>query len=249
VLADLDASPPNEQRDKLVLGLMAGNIFDLGAQATIELYRNGGAAFEQARRATPPRPWLYDDVAAWWARWDQPAYRHVLFFVDNAGSDIVLGCLPLVRWMLAAGAPVTLAANSGPVLNDITAAELGPLLERCTKLDATLAAALATGRLRVVATGNRTPMIDLTRLTAECLAASRDADLVFLHGMGRAIETNFRARFACDTVWSAVLKDEAVAQRMGGKLFDCVFRFGPQQPGRQASALSGPTGKPRSKDR
>jgi type II pantothenate kinase len=68
-------------------------------------------------------------------------------------------------------------------------------------------------------------LIDLTRLSADFVAATRDADLLMLHGMGRAIESNFHVRFGCDTLWSAVIKDEAVARRAGGKLFDCVFRF------------------------
>jgi type II pantothenate kinase len=225
VLAELDAATPEERCAQLVLGLMAGNIFDLGAQATIARYRNGDAGFAQARRATPARPWFCDDVAAWWARWEARPCEHVLFFADNAGSDLVLGCLPLVRWMLQAGARVTLAANSGPALNDITAAELTPLLERCAGLDGVLGEAHAAGRLCVVATGNAAPLIDLTRLTPECVAATQDADLVWLHGMGRAIESNMYARFGCDAAWTAVLKDDEVATQMGGKLFDCVFRF------------------------
>ena len=227
VLAELDAATPEERCAQLVLGLMAGNIFDLGAQATIARYRNGDAGFAQARRATPARPWLLDDVAAWWARWPTRPYGHVLFFADNAGSDVLLGCLPLVRWMLQAGARVTLAANSGPALNDITAAELTPLLERCAGLDGVLGEAHAAGRLCVVATGNAAPLIDLTRLTPECVSATQDADLVWLHGMGRAIESNLYARFGCDAAWTAVLKDDEVATQMGGRLFDCVFRFRP----------------------
>jgi hypothetical protein len=59
------------------------------------------------------------------------------------------------------------------------------------------------------------------------VSATQDADLVWLHGMGRAIESNLYARFTCDAAWTGVLKDDEVATRMGGKLFDCVFRFRP----------------------
>lgn len=226
VLAELDAAAPDEQRELLTLGLMAGNIVDLGSRAAVERYREGSMAFRQARAGQPPRPWHCDDVAAWWPRWEVgPGYRQAVFFVDNAGADLLLGCLPLARWMLEAGARVTLAANTGPALNDITAAELEPLLERCAQLDARLGAAIREARLRTVATGTRAPLLDLTRLSAECVAAARDADLVMLHGMGRAVESNFHARFRCDALWTAVLKDEAVAARMGGRLFDCVLRF------------------------
>jgi len=230
VLAELDGAAPARRQELLVQGLMAGNIFDLGSAATIQRHRAGTTAFGHARASQPARPWLIDDVAAWWRRWSAaPAYRHVVFFVDNAGSDIVLGCVPLARWLVQAGARVTLAANSAPALNDVTAAELVPLLERCAALDGALQAALTGGRLGVVATGSAVPLIDLAALSEEFVAASADADLLILHGMGRAVESNFHARFTCDTLWSAVLKDEAVAARVGGKLFDCVFRFVPAE--------------------
>jgi damage-control phosphatase, subfamily II, stand-alone protein len=232
VLVEVDAAAPAERLDLLVSGLVAGNIFDLGAAATVRRHRNGDAAFRQTRASLPPRPWLRDDVAAWRRRWEAgPAYRHVVFFVDNCGSDIVLGCLPLVRWMLAGGARVTLAANSKPTLNDVTAAELGPLLQRVARLDAGFAAALAEGRLRAAASGGTQPLIDLTRLTPDFVAATADADLLLLHGMGRAIESNFHAHFTCDTLWSAVVKDKHVAARIGGDLFGCVFRFAPRLAG------------------
>jgi hypothetical protein len=52
-----------------------------------------------------------------------------------------------------------------------------------------------------------------------------DADLIVLLGMARAIESNYGAHFRVDALWSAVLKDQAMARHMGGDLFDCVFRF------------------------
>jgi type II pantothenate kinase len=228
VLAELDGAPPLVRQDLLLSGLMAGNIFDLGARATVQSHRDGSAGFGQARAAQAQRRWLRNDAAGWWRRWaDGPQYRHVLFFVDNAGSDLVLGCLPLVRWMVQHGARVTLAANTSPALNDMTAAELGPLLGRCAELDAILAAAVQDGRLSAKATGGNLPLLDLTRLAADLVAATGDADLIVLLGMGRAVESNYQARFRCDVAWAALLKDEAVAGRLNGKLFDCVFRFEP----------------------
>jgi len=226
VLKEIDSASPEERRELLLLGLMAGNIFDLGSVATAKLYRDGNAAFRETRSSQPARPWHCDDVDAWWERWSGGTlYRHVVWFVDNAGSDIVLGNLPLVRWMLAAGARVTLAANSQPALNDITAVELEPLLRRCTAEDAALAESLESGRLRAIATGSTAPLLDMTQLDDGFVDATADADLIMLHGMGRAIESNFHARLRCDAVWMAVLKDEQVASRIAGKLYDCVFRF------------------------
>jgi type II pantothenate kinase len=145
--------------------------------------------------------------------------------VDNAGADICLGCVPLVRWMLQKGSRVTLVANSGPALNDVTIPELTELLEQIAAIDASIASALSDGRLGSVSSGGWAPLLDLTDLSGDCVAAVGDADLIILHGMGRAVESNFEARFSCDVLRMAVLKDEAVAQRLGARLFDCVFQL------------------------
>jgi type II pantothenate kinase len=211
----------------LARGLMAGNLFDLGSRATVASEAEANAEFLRTRDRQPPRPWFRDNVDRWWQRWDDRPYRHAVCFVDNAGGDIVLGCLPLARWMLAHEVRVTLAANTGPALNDITATELTPLLARCAATDPCLTAALRDGRLMVAATGSTTPLLDLTDLNADFVALTADADLIHLHGMGRGIESNFHVPFTCDTLTTAVLKDEAVATHLGGGVFDCVFRFEP----------------------
>ncbi len=226
VLAELDGADEHQRRELLVAGLMAGNIFDLGSKATIELHADGNTSFRATRDTQPQRPWFIDDVKAWWQHWDKRGgYEHVVFFIDNCGGDIVLGCLPWARWLVQAGARVTLAANSEPALNDITAAELELLLQLAGDHDDTLTAALRSGQLCVRATGSVTPLIDLTQLSDEFVDATADADLIYLHGMGRGIESNFHAAFICDQLTTAVLKDESVAARIGGSLFDCVFRW------------------------
>ena len=217
----LAALDPPECLEQLAAGLMAGNVFDLGATATIERYRDGEHGFHDSLARLPRRPWFVDDIAAWRQRWLARPYRHVVWFVDNAGSDIILGCLPLARWMLARGARVTLAANIAPALNDVTASELPALLGEAAEIDG----CFASDRLHVAATGNRAPLIDLTQLDREFVDVVADADLIMLHGMGRSIESNAAARFTCDATWSAVIKDEGVARFVGAKLFDCVFRF------------------------
>lgn len=228
VLAELDSAGPERRRELLATGLMAGNIVDFGSKATIERHHAGDTAFRRTRASQPPRPWRYDDLDTWWQRWESGrAYRHAVFFIDNAGADILLGCIPLARWILRHGTRLTLAANSGPALNDITAAELEPLLARAAEFDTTLAESLGQARLGVAATGNRVPLLDLTALSAEFVARAADADLLILHGMGRGIESNFHATFNCDALRTAVLKDEGVATRVGGRLFECVFRFTP----------------------
>jgi type II pantothenate kinase len=234
VLAELDAASPEVSLELLATGLLAGNLFDLGAPATTALYRNRGLDFWQMRAALPPRPWFIDDWDRWQRHWlEGKPYRHVLLFADNAGPDICLGCLPLARRMLQAGARVTLAANTAPALNDVTASELTDLLARAGPMDKTLARALADHRLAIVASGARAPLIDLAQLSTDCVERTADADLILLHGMGRAVESNLHAQFSCDALWVAVLKDEAIAARLGGRLFDCILRFQPARPAAQ----------------
>ncbi|KAF3325547.1 hypothetical protein FCM35_KLT08627 [Carex littledalei] len=82
----------------------------------------------------------------------------------------------------------------------------------------------ATG-LIVANSGNDLPVIDLTSVSPELAYMSSDADLVVLEGMGRAIETNLYARFKCDSIKIGMVKHPEVAQFLGGRLYDCVFKF------------------------
>lgn len=50
-------------------------------------------------------------------------------------------------------------------------------------------------------------------------------DLVVLEGMGRAIHTNLNAAFVCETLKVAVLKNQWLANRLGGKMFSVVFKY------------------------
>jgi type II pantothenate kinase len=243
LLSELEALPAGQQVAALAQGLMAGNIFDLGAPPAIERYDDGQLEFRATRTELAARTWLANDLARWRDRWPlSPCLRdghaapprHVLMFVDNAGSDICLGALPLVRWMLLRGARIVLAANSAPALNDITAPELAGLLEAAGALDPVLGEALAAGRLTSVGSGGDTPLLDLAAISPECAAAAEGADLVILHGMGRSVESNALASFTCDVLRTAVLKDPAVAARAGGRVFDCVFRFTERHKGTQA---------------
>jgi Damage-control phosphatase ARMT1-like domain len=101
-------------------------------------------------------------------------HRLAVLFVDNAGADVLLGMLPFARELLKGGAQVLLAANRGPTINDITAAELLPLLVAAAAADALLLQALQSGALRVVDSGNDLPVIDLraVRCTLRCDACN-----------------------------------------------------------------------------
>jgi type II pantothenate kinase len=84
---------------------------------------------------------------------------------------------------------------------------------------------LDANTLVVVSSGSDLPVIDLSRVSAELVDAARGADLVVLEGMGRGIETNLFARFACDALNLGMVKHPEVAQCLRGTLYDCVCRF------------------------
>jgi type II pantothenate kinase len=120
---------------------------------------------------------------------------------------------------------VVLAPNFSPALNDITLAELGPLLDRLAAGDAVLARAMADGRLGTVDSGGDTPLLDLSRVSDACDAVAADSDLIVLEGMGRGVESNWTQQFTCDVWRVALLKDHTVADWIGARLFDGVCRF------------------------
>ncbi len=229
VVAELDAHAMPERIEALVRGVFAGNIFDMGCAATVQHYQKHGLDFFGTRCTLPRRPWLsdtFDLLASRFADGVSP-YRQVLFLVDNAGADLVLGCVPLARQLALWGSRVVLAANDLPSLNDVTVPELSRVLRELSERDSTLRRLLKTDRIAAVGTGNDAPLIDLSRISDECNRAAAGSDFVILHGMGRAIETNYEAQFSCDVLKIAMIKDEMVARRLGGKNFDVVCRFEP----------------------
>ena len=156
-----------------------------------------------------------------------PRYGKAIVFTDNAGSDCVLGVLPLARWLARRGTTVVLAANTLPALNDVTSGELTQLCGQVAQRDPIFAALLVRRRIRVIPSGGVAPLLDLRHLSPECNHEAADADLVILEGMGRGLESNYDARFQCDALKICMIKDKCIAGRHGGKLFDVVFRFDP----------------------
>lgn len=230
LLRELDAMPDGDRDLAIMHGVFAGNIFDLGATDTEKFFRDQSVDFRAVRSRLKSRPWLVDDLDAWLDRLNSRTYRAAVLFVDNAGPDIVLGMLPLARDLVRRGTRVVLAANTTPTLNDITHAELLELLGLARAADRIIDDAMRTGRLVALADGNGAPLIDLSRLDPAFVEAVRvdPIDLVVLEGMGRAIESNFDARFACDALKVAMIKDKGVADAMGGELYDLVCRFEPR---------------------
>jgi type II pantothenate kinase len=224
VCRQIDALEKQEQEQlrAVIEGIFAGNIFDMGAEATAKAYLHAGPDFFQTRQTLAPRPWLVDDYDALARRLiDGPRHRNAIFFIDNAGSDFLLGAVPMIRWLAGRGTKVVIAANERPTLNDMTIHDVNAWWPRIEEIEPSMAGL----PIERVSTGTGEPLIDLSEVSAELNAAAQDADLVILEGMGRGVESNLDASFNCDAMNLAMIKDVMIAKRNGGKVFDVVCRF------------------------
>jgi uncharacterized protein with ATP-grasp and redox domains len=223
VCRQMDAQPTDaEQLRAAIEGVFAGNIFDMGAEATATAFLAGGPDFFATRKALAPRPWLVDDYDDLSDRLlAGPRHRRAVYFIDNAGSDFLLGAVPLIRWLARRGTAVVIAANERPTLNDMTIHDVANWWPRVLAAEPSLAGL----PIERVSTGTGEPLIDLSAVSPALNAAAADADLVILEGMGRGVESNLDATFRCDAVNLAMIKDPVIAARQGGKLYDVVCRF------------------------
>lgn len=153
LLSELDAMDEATRLLALIEGVLAGNIFDWGSNACIELYKNGTILeiYKQARSNLKSRPWRVDSFDAFKTKMLEQTshnerYRRAILFVDNSGADIVLGMIPLARELLQRGTEVVLVANTLPALNDVTAKELRVLIKEVGKICSTIRGSLETGR-------------------------------------------------------------------------------------------------------
>ncbi|KAI0523994.1 hypothetical protein KFK09_003358 [Dendrobium nobile] len=238
----------------LIEGVLAANIFDWGSRACVDLYHEGTIIeIYRMSRKKMQRPWRVDDFDMFKRRMlgsgDNTSYKRALLFVDNSGADIVLGMLPLARELLRRGTEVVLVGNSLPALNDVTANELPEIVAEAAKhCDILRKAAEAGGLLfdamvdiedelkkkdtsvplMVVENGCGGPCIDFRQVSSELAAVAKDADLIILEGMGRALHTNLNARFRCDALKLAMVKNQRLAEKLfSGNIYDCVCRFEP----------------------
>jgi damage-control phosphatase, subfamily II, stand-alone protein len=229
VVRKLHALSGKEKWMRMIESVFAGNIFDLGSPMTLHLAAQP-TDYLTALENTKPRPWLVDDfekLAADLPERPPTKWSKAIIFVDNAGSDFILGVLPFARELAMYGTKVVLAANEVPSLNDLTADETAAIVQRLAATDNDLAALVQAGMFEVVSTGNDIPLIDLSQVSDELNEAAADADLVVIEGMGRAVESNFDVKLKVDTVHLALLKDPMVAARINGQVYDCVCKYTP----------------------
>uniref|UniRef100_A0A5B7AR00 Damage-control phosphatase ARMT1-like metal-binding domain-containing protein n=1 Tax=Davidia involucrata TaxID=16924 RepID=A0A5B7AR00_DAVIN len=210
--------------ENLVRGIFAGNVFDLGSAQLAELFSKDGMSFLASCQNLVPRPWVIDDLDTFILKWGRKSWKKAVIFVDNSGADIILGILPFARELLRRGTQVVLAANDLPSINDVTYPELIEILSKLKDEHGQLVG-VDTSNLLIANSCNDLPVIDLTRISQELAYLASDADLVILEGMGRGIETNLYAQFKCDSLKIGMVKHPEVAQFLGGRLYDCVFKY------------------------
>ncbi|PHU10774.1 hypothetical protein BC332_22634 [Capsicum chinense] len=213
-----------KRMENLVKGIFAGNLFDLGSAQLAELFSRDGISFLASCQNLLPRPWVIDDLESFITKWSRKSWKKVVIFVDNSGADVILGILPFTRELLRHGTQVILAANDLPSINDVTYPELVEIISKLKDEHGKLVG-VDTSNLLVANSGNDLPVIDLTRISQELAYLASDADLVILEGMGRGIETNLYAQFRCDSLKIGMVKHPEVVEFLGGRLYDCVFKY------------------------
>lgn len=199
-------------------GFLAGNVYDYGAQSFIEKQKKGHLEkFTQALRSIDDSFHKTDSFSELVNRIKSDHYKSVCLFVDNSGFDLILGVLPLVIEFLRNNhTKVILCANSRAAINDVTFQELVLVIKKACKLSHVLNEAFyKTEKLILFENGSASPCLDLSRININLANAItfNQVDLIILEGMGRAIHTNFDARFKCDSLKSAVIKNKWLAER------------------------------------
>jgi uncharacterized protein with ATP-grasp and redox domains len=214
----------NQKWHELFRGLLAGNVYDYGAQAFIEKQKSGEfSLFDKALDSIEDilqengTESGYSELVE---RLKSNFYKSICIFVDNSGFDLTLGVLPFVIELLKSKETrVILCANTKAAINDITYAELLIVIKKVCQFNQVIDEAFNNEqpRLIVMESGSASPCLDLSRINISLAKFMKDiqVDLLILEGMGRAIHTNFNAKFKCDSLKAAVIKNEWLAKRFG----------------------------------
>jgi len=229
-LEHLNTLQGDDELLEIIYGALCGNFFDWGS-SSVAKYFQPGFGFSNARELIEPRPWLIDNfnkLKETLIGENAKKYHCALIFVDNSGFDLCLGIVPLALYLIKHKIKVILASNTYPALNDVTYVELKLEIGLLAGENDAIRTALDTGMLILAETGSYSPCLDLSRIDY-CLVemlCKLQTDLVIITGMGRAIHTNLKAEFSCDTLKLAVIKNPELGHQMGGTHdFSVVCKF------------------------
>ncbi|KAJ3118657.1 hypothetical protein HDU96_010641 [Phlyctochytrium bullatum] len=221
MFSECDEVPEEEQIEYLTDNILAGNMYDWGSTSVLEMLRSGELDFRTAKSKVR-HPQKFDNLDLIRKKFGAKTFKKVIIFVDNSGADVILGILPFARYLLQKGSSVILAANTRPSVNDVTAFEMEGIISEAAKFDQKIADSWESKKLRVIGTGSASPCLDLRRVSDELAQASEGVDLVMIEGMGRAIHTNYYAKFSVDCLKIAVFKNPQVATQLGAQMYDAI---------------------------
>ncbi|RCN36574.1 putative pantothenate kinase, partial [Ancylostoma caninum] len=229
VLKSIDETASDSERlFRVSKGLLAGNVFDWGAQKVVEMMESSeGLSFDVAVSSIPERPWLVDSYDDFKSSLESKSYNCAAIFVDNSGADFVLGVIPFARELIRRGSKVIIVSNLSPALNDLTYNEMIAMVPLIREADNFLRDAIDNEKLMFEHSGQGSPCLDLRKVHSVLnrRVLEEQVDFVVIEGMGRALHTNLHAHFVCDSLKAAVIKTQWLADRMGGEIFSVVFKF------------------------
>ncbi|KAL7032429.1 hypothetical protein ACKWTF_007315 [Chironomus riparius] len=214
--------------ETLFYGLLSANIFDSGATAVQKILKeNKNFNFGDAMLKVQKRPWLVDNFDSFMDVLLQGKIKCITFFADNCGIDLCLGVLPLIVEFLKLDIKVILCANSGPSLNDITINELINVIETAGEFCDLIKSSYENRNLILCENGQYGCCLNFLEIneTLLDLMISMEVDLIVIEGVGRSIHSNFNAKFKCQSLKLAVIKNNFLAEGLGGKIFDAICKF------------------------
>ena len=109
----------------------------------------------------------------------------------------------------------------------MTYSEMLPIMEEVKQKCAVIRDGLENSKLLLLCSGQSSPCLDLSRVNQNLIhhVHRKRVDLVIIEGMGRAIHTNLSAKFNCESIRLAVIKNKWLGQRLGGDVFSVVFKY------------------------
>ncbi|KAG2399164.1 Pantothenate kinase [Vigna angularis] len=216
LLVELDSMDEESRLLTLIEGVLAANIFDWGSRACVDLYHKGTIIeIYRMSRNKMRRPWRVDDFDDFKERMlgaknkKNSRHKRALLFVDNSGADIVLGMLPLARELLRRGTELDCYTTLADAYNFYVTAITTDVF------------------FQVVLVANSLPALnDVTAMELPDIIA--EAAKLILEGMGRALHTNLNARFKCDALKLAMVKNQRLAEKLvKGDIYDCICKYEP----------------------
>jgi uncharacterized protein with ATP-grasp and redox domains len=207
--------------------VMAGNLLDMGSAEARRLHRDAKVSVFERTAEVAGKRWFRDQLGSLERRLlgGPRGNGGVVICIDNAGAEIVLGVTTFVKSLASMGHFVTIAANEVPALNDMTAAETAPLLDKIAETDFELKYLLNEGTLKVISSGSVTSGLNMLKVSPEFDREASGAGLLVLLGQGRAVETNWNTSLSLPWARIATVKDPSVAGAVGCRVFDPLLTF------------------------